>query len=114
MIKNSTGLPSSRSAPGKPEHSTHRAWVFALLLFPVISPAQVFKACGVNQQAALIKAESSIVEAQGAREVSGHEELNQTQYQESIEEENYLVTEHPVKLQKVFIENRQVCVEVER
>lgn len=76
---------------------------------------QTFDGCGLNRDAAIMKAEVMMTQAQGNITASGRESLNNDQYSRTTIENSTMTTSGPVKvISEQVVAGGRVCVRISR
>ena len=76
---------------------------------------QTFDGCGLNRDAAIMKAEVIMTSAQGNITASGRESLNNDQYRRTTIENSTMTTSGPVKvISEQVVAGGRVCVRIAR
>lgn len=76
---------------------------------------QTFDGCGLNRDAAIMKAEVMMTKAQGNITASGRESLNNDQYSRTTIENSTMTTSGPVKvISEQAVAGGRVCVRISR
>lgn len=89
-------------------------WVVGCaFLFPALSLAQTWVGCADTREAALMLAQSAMVEDIGQRETFGDERVQNDHYTTRIRENAETVTDKPVKVVSEYRSNGKLCVEIE-
>ena len=74
---------------------------------------QTFEGCGLNRDAAIMKAEVMMTQAQGDRTASGRESLDNDQYSRTTIENSTMTTSGPVKvISEQVVAGGRVCVRI--
>jgi hypothetical protein len=73
---------------------------------------QTFEGCGLNRDAAIMKAELLMTQALGEKTVSGHRTLNNDQYTRTVTENSTLLTNRPVTILEQWGGSGRVCVRI--
>ena len=77
------------------------------------STGQTFEGCGLNRDAAIMKAEVMMTQAQGDITASGRESLNNDQYSRTTTENLTMTTNGPVKvISEQVVAGGRVCVRI--
>ncbi len=71
-----------------------------------------FEGCGLNRDAAIMKAELLMTQALGNKTVSGHRTLNNDQYARTVTENSTMLTNRPVNVLKQWSSSGRVCVRI--
>ena len=71
-----------------------------------------FEGCGLNRDAAIMKAELLMTQALGEKTVSGHRTLNNDQYARTVTENSTMLTNRPVNVLEQWGGSGRVCVRI--
>ncbi len=71
-----------------------------------------FDGCGLNRDAAIMKAELLMTQALGDKTVSGHRTLNNDQYARTVTENSTMLTNRPVTVLEQWGGSGRVCVRI--
>jgi len=76
------------------------------------SDGPTFEGCGLNRDAAIMKAELLMTQALGDKTVSGHRTLNNDQYARTVTENSTMLINGPVNVRAEWGGNGRVCVRI--